>query len=272
MKLAALLVSLFAAGVVAAQPLDPFERVLLPVYGNVIGYQSSYYPLLNAYGETATRMWPAANGDESAYGVIPQGASEVVLRDPNAGAGGRLMFVERSGPHPQLDLKVLVRRNLPALSPTGPDFTYVRMPVVREQQFLKGDSRIIGVPFAYFNERDIGVGPCCERRAQFRHMLRVYDLSGDGGGEFVVTVDHPGAPGGRVEHRLTVSSRDGDDPSYPWYAQVPLENYCFTVWPSDWCASFFGVVELRPADPTREYWAFVTSTHNLTHDIAVSTP
>jgi hypothetical protein len=252
-----------------AQDPAGYERILLPVYapGQVSGAgSSSFATVFQIYAPEGGSFHP----DPFGSGALRPGVNYPYL---GSASTGRVLLVSGSGL--AFDLKALSARDLKALSPNGRDFTYSRMPVVRETELLAGPARILGIPFSYFNQPDISLGLCCESREQFRHMLRIYDVDARGGAEVTVRVRHPLAPNGVLfERRVALSDRDGSDAGHAYYTRVPIENPCFPR-PGSFrtgCASAFGMIEIEPTDPALRYWAFVTSTHNLTHDIAVSVP
>lgn len=266
----------YAAG---AQDLTGYERVLIPIYAPeaVQGVGSSLFTTnLHVFTPNSVAFWPDASGGAhvgAQIGVLNPGMNTPFLGSIAEGSA-RVMFISRSASSLSFDLKVTSIRDLKSLSPRGPDFTYAWLPVIRENKFLSGAVRVLGVPFAYFNEQDIGVGPCCESREQFRHTLRIYDIDGSGETEVDVRILHPNAPGGILsERRVRLGSRDGADASFPYYAQVRIDNPCFSRGAGHvGCVSAFGAVEILPTNAHQKYWAFVTSTHNITHDIALSLP
>jgi hypothetical protein len=256
-----------------AQPFESYDRYLIPVYGRqwLPGTSTTYTVDTAAYSDHGFRFWPSGRtGSEES---VPAGYRTLYLpaRFPETSAAGRLVFIERPS-RVFLDLKVASWRYVLVDRTIEWDFTLADIPVIPESRFLTGPSQIIGVPYrTYRNRYDGAPGPFPQVRVQFRHRLRIYDVDVRGNQEVIVRVH---GPAGTIplEKRVALSSRDGDDPSYPFYAEISIDPECVVNQGPVTCPSWDGRVEIEPLDPTLQYWAFVTSTHNLTHDIAVLTP
>jgi hypothetical protein len=77
-------------------------------------------------------------------------------------------------------------------------------------------------------------------------------------------------------YRLTLSARDFDDPSYPYYAEVNLQQlfgweWCFPTLRGT-CTDFGALIEVVPISEGLRYYAFVSTTDNVTNHVAIYLP
>ena len=256
--------------VAQAQSLDGFERVLLPGYSLVsvpgVGGAYFYTTYLGAYSDHGFRYWPgyAPDGTRDQFVERESGAQPIILPYTKSHSmPPRVAFVK---PHDDgsiaFDLKVTVVR-------PGEERrqTVGTLPIVREKDFITGDSQMLLVPFHYWqSERDSGIGPAPRSEVTFRHRVSIYDLDLRGDVEVIVRVFHLV---GVDESVVKLTERDGDDPSFPYYASVVIKPKCFTL-PGAVCLSYDGRVEIEPVDPSSRYWAMTGSTNNRTHDFAIT--
>ena len=260
----ALLAVLFiAASAARAQDLTGFERVLLPVFGGpVTGVNGSHFSVsLQFWAESPFRYYL---GDFSTFSPDSGAPGSIFLLPTAPPTSGRLMFVE-----PPATDRIFFSYSL-----TSADT--VALPVVRETAFLTGKSSILGVPIDPINVQ-CPAGGLCTIGPEYRHALRIYDVDGRGGLEADVRVlVFLGSAGGlwvfQTAH-VALDRRDGDGPTYPFYAKLTIDVPCIRF--NNVSCSGTGAterVEITPSDAHARYWAFVSSTSNLTQRVRIETP
>lgn len=169
----------------------------------------------------------------------------------NHGDGGALLEVPRAiAPDIHVSMRLLeLSRNA---QPTGVD-----VPVIREHQFFKRPTSYLGIPSS----------------SAVRSALRVYDPRQRHGS--AVRADFL-APDGAVVASAVL--RPGDDPILG-NAEIPRDYpypgfdaiYSITdTFPQLRAYERFHI-RLTPLDPTTEYWAFVSVTHNETQHVLLIT-
>jgi hypothetical protein len=269
----------------AAQDLTQLEKMLVPVLnqgGIIEGANGSRF-------QTSFGMWagepflltyyPALPGDGSDQPVVrtidvrPSGA--VNIWEPPVIAKGRFLFVDETSAKRPMFAHVISTR------PDGIRAT-TPLPVVKSQDVLTGKSTfgwIVNDAILAFPPDPL---PPLAHFAGYRqrHTLRVYDWDSTGDLQVIVRLSagtYWQSLGGVISRIIDVRSRDFDDVSYPYYAEVNLEQLFGA---SDWCAphsrlrcdSFWAVIEVEPVNPTARYYAFISTTDNDTGHVTMHTP
>ena len=142
------------------------------------------------------------------------------------GSRGRLLFVE-DGAADTISFGYVLSSSLG--DENAPDY-HVSIPVARERDFKKSRFQIV-VPY--------GVG---------RVMLRVYEVNGrtDAAVRVLLRASIVGWAGaGRDTLEVPLSAREGTDPSYPAFAEVPLDLSCFYFSPRV-CTQWHASVDIEP--------------------------
>jgi hypothetical protein len=266
-----LLGAVLVAASLSAQDLSNFERLLVPVLNQskpIVGANGSSFS--TSFG-ALTNLQPIAyypSGATPAIGQSFEQILEVPLWEAPVVAKGRFVFVEKRVPPPTFFANVAA---------TAPDGTIAEtpLPVVRDSDALTGTSTFGVLPndgvYAPSQGFPLFVG------YRQRHTLRVYDF-GSGGGEVEVRLVYAWwlFRGTIAAHRLTLTSRDFDDPSYPFYAEADLGQLFGTAWcyPAlrQRCGSFGAIVEVVPMTQDLRYYAFISTTDNTTNHVAIYTP
>lgn len=265
---------------VQAQDLSNFEKLLVPVLNMqpITGANGATFSTtfgLFAYGRTVS-YYPA--GPASAAPVVGQTLSNgrilyVPVWEAPVVAKGRFVFVERGAE--DLPFFETVR----ATAPDGSIAT-TPLPIVRESDATTGVSTFVDVPvtpvYGPFNPAVIhGVGPFLGYAE--RHTLRIYDFDSTGRIEVNIRLYWGTWLDLRVreEHRIALTQRDANDPSYPYYAEVNLgelfkDHWCYPSLPQP-CEGFPAIFEVEPVTPGMRYYAFISTTDNQTNHVAVFT-
>jgi hypothetical protein len=241
---------LLAVRAVAAQQLDQFEKILLPVepvfylrgvdrsYSSSVIYASShpirYYPASDLLGK------PLGIGE-----LTPSiGDNLKITTNLSTNGAGRFLFVEK-GAFDDMELTLNLYtgdRSSGALTP---------VPVVRESQFRTGKLVLPGIRLT----RAIGcvyINTLCSTLSADRLKVYVYDAGGTGNDQVLVRIWR----GQQVMQETVVSmnQRNGSDPSYPYYGTLEYRwTYNGSEYPS---ASDTFSVELQPLQEHARYWAF----------------
>lgn len=252
-----------------AQELQDFQKVLLPAFSNqsVRGVNGSVFStVLRGYTDVDTIVYPGHDPSHFHRQPAFNPLFNDVLRYGSGAATGRFLFIEseRAG---DLSLQYYL------LSSDARDETTdqrTSLPIVREPH--TGVTRMLGIPSEpILVPSEDGV---TRLMAGYRHrlLLRAYDWEGDGTRQLAVQPYHEGlfGNGGALGPPvvLTLNRRDGDDPSFPWYAELPIEK-CVPFSRHTPCTQFSMRVELTPLSEGLRYWAFVTATDNRTQHVTV---
>jgi hypothetical protein len=257
-----------------SQDLSGFKKVLLPVYTSqpISGSNGSTFSTrLTGYAETDIRYFGRVTTAGEAAGVftqeafVPMSGYEALNYGPPR-ATGRFLFVQQDR-YRDVALQYTLRSS-DADKQTSDQVT--TLPVVSTP--LTGRSWILNVPISPLLTQDLwptllGYG--------FRNMLRIYDFDGDGSGEVDVRLFHEAFFGRTQEmesRRVKLDRRDGDDATFPFYAEVPIENRCIPFSVHTPCLAFTFRVEIDPVAPNAQYWAFVSTTDNRTQHVTIREP
>lgn len=270
-----LLVALLLAGTVSSpaigQDLSGFTKVLLPAYTSrpVAGANgASFRSVLQGFSGTDVMVYPA--GDPPA--VRTQPSFDPQFRALEHGSGlpsGRFLYVEASGAG-ALSLQYFLQSSDAEGKALGQE---TALPVVRMPR--SGLTRILALPVSPILEEMDGGAWRVMRGYRDRLLLRVYDWEGDGTSQVSVQQYHEGlfgigsALGTPVV--LTLSRRDGNDPSFAWYAELPIER-CVPFSAHTPCTNFSMRIEITPLTEGVQYWPFVTATDNVTQHVTVYAP
>lgn len=236
----------------AAQDLSGFDRILIPFHGaDISGVDGSRFSATGSSISTEKLLyWPDCFGPpESQIGTLDPDGSNRSLRICRGGTMGRILYVERENADSLALGFVLASR------PAEPDADeyHVSIPVAREADFRRELFHIV-VPY--------GTG---------RNWLRVYEMNGntDAAVRVRTRVSILGWSYG-FEEIITLAAREGADPSYPAFAQLPLGLACFVTSPRA-CAEWDAAIEIEPLTPG-EYWAVVSRTNDITQQVTLYWP
>lgn len=263
-----------------AQDLAHLEKVLVPVLnqGTIEGANQSKFQ--TAFGMWAGEpflltyypAWPGESGDQATIATINLPGSAVNLWEAPVVAKGRFLFVDQASAKRPMFAHVI------SIRPDGKKVT-APLPVVKSDDVLTGESTlgwIVNDAIYYFPRPFL---PLFAGYRQ-RHTLRVYDWDSTGQLEVKVRLRAGTYWSSQrdVSRLVQVQARDFDDVSYPYYAEVNLEQLFGT---SDWCefdprmrcgADFLAVLEVEPVNPAARYYAFISTTDNDTGHVTIHTP
>lgn len=182
---------------------------------------------------------------------------------------GRFLYVEKDK-LPELALQYYLLSSDPAAVAKD---QRTALPIVSIP--FSGTSRILSLPvepiIAYPNGSVAG-----EMKGYVqRSILRIYDFGGDGTGE--VTVERFvsglfGRSGSLGKTSVKLNRRGGDDATFPWFGELEELNSCLPFSQHTPCMAFTLRLEIVPVTPGMKYWAFVSTTHNQTHQVTVFAP
>ncbi|HEX7830667.1 MAG TPA: hypothetical protein VF787_13505 [Thermoanaerobaculia bacterium] len=245
-----------------AQDLSGFEKILLPGWTReqIIGVDGTTF----AGGAVAippanVRYWPA-NDNEIGTLRLP-----TPLLFPGPSRAGRLLHLERAFAD-DVALDAMLYIGTVAEGPTS----FTTLPVIRERDFLTGTARIINIRSIYDY-----INPYASFRIalpRFRHHLRIYDVDGRGDAKVVVRRFDQGVNVKISESIVALDQRDGNDPSYPAYSTVLLEEVCHPFSSHTPCAGGTQWIEIEPMTSGLRYWAMVTAADNNTRQVSVKWP
>ena len=262
-------VALLTAVSAGAQDLSAFEKILFPVLAAdaLHGANGTLFQtrLLASLTEPVA-FYPATTSGAPSTGLQPAGVDFVRYFEAAPRSGGRLLYFDRS--------KTSEVSFFFELDVTGPDGSVHRttMPVVRERNFERGPSVIVGLTTAVKYARDVfppqfvGFGS--------RNHIRVYDVDNTGSLNVRVRVTNAAllAYGPFAEYQVPVATRDGVDASYPYYVDIALADLCITAPTGNLCRDFGLDVSIEPSDSGARYWAFASATDNTSGETSVFYP
>jgi len=251
MKLLLIVSLLFASSLSAQESLSGYEPVLLPVYAGVSPVNgvngSSFRTRLSVFSERLFTFYPGITEpfSETALTLLP--------RDFDVPSKGRLVWIDRSAVNDVHFGYTLISNDASLLAPEQ----RTALPVVRERELRSGSIELLNIPV---------------RPQRFRHTLRIYDVLRDGSAVVTVRVElmDVGGTGTLETFTVPIDRVDGADASYPYYAEVPLELPCLRFG-SEECGSYEARLSLTLA-PDIPYWAFVSSTDNMTQQVSIYAP
>jgi hypothetical protein len=266
MKRISMLLSMLLALSAGAQDLSQFERILLPAFTAepVIGFPDTTFRVgLEIFSGTTFRYFP----DYANQIATSEPGNRLVTLGLRGFSRGRFMFVERNAAD---DVRFGYQlESTPAGGPT----ILTTLPVVREKDAITGLTDIMLVPYE-FNLVPLSDGISRTPVPVYRRTLYVYSLDSTPGAVFNVRVLFGGylQPRGTVLRtmRVTADRRDHDDPTYPWYAAVNLDDICLPFSRHTPCISFQGVVEIEP-ESRSPYYPMISVTSNETQQVTIRT-
>lgn len=274
MKLIAASLCFLVSSVTLAQDLSDFRKILLPAYtpGSIVGANGSRFSTeLDCYTVVDTLVYaaePLSNGPAS---FIVQPAQYPLCRTLDYGpprSSGRFFHVEREKAD-QLAVQYVLRSS-DASEETADQMT--ALPVVVEPAV--GSATILSIPvrpiIMYPDDRPAGHHAGYE----YRIRLRVYDWEGDGTNRVTVQPYHQGhfgVTGALTPTTMILNQRDGDDPTFAWYGELPLE-WCFPFSLHTPCMELDVRLEIIAESENLRFWPFVTVTDNRTQHVTVFAP
>jgi hypothetical protein len=256
-----------AATILAAVPpdLDQFEKVFVPALttpGTVItGVNGSVFSSA-VFGISATpvRVW-TGNDVETV-----QAARAFAF--PGTSRGGRILYVERTNAS-----AISLNAVLSSSAAGGVGWYDAMLPVVRESDVRTETTAILGVSsrYIYVTGED---GISRSAIEQTRHHLRVYDVDARGNAQVRVR-RYDQSVGGSVllgELVLTLDRREGDDPTYPSFAEILIPELCHPFSRHTPCAGGSQWIEIAPLTPGLRFFPIVSATDNVTQQVALTWP
>lgn len=274
--------ALFFVAAAGAQDLSNFDKILIPIVvspsvegANGDIFSSGVFALFPNSGVRVFPIYPTLGAapeiGKPATAIPLTGLSRYLFNLSTPSRSGRLLFIER-GASRQTTLYAKVDTMNPSVA--GDVSSSVTQPIVREPDFKTDQIRIIGIGSRYV----LGSGTCPNTAtAVYRHTLRIYDV--DGGQNTQVMVrrfDHAVSPAGEPillsEDLVTIAYRDGVDPSYPSYAEMTIPEVCHPFSFHTPCTGGAQYVEITPVTPALRFWAMVSATNNVTHQVTLFHP
>ena len=250
-----------------AQDLSAFEKILFPVLSAAPlrgANDTIFQTRLEASATEPVAYYPAVSSGGASFGVQPATIDFVRFFEATPRSVGRLLYFDRS----KADEISLFYE----LAVTGPDGSVHRttLPVARERAFKRGASMILGLttgPKYDFS----GGGTPKVIGFNARNHVRIYDVDNTGAlaAKVRVTISSLRVYGPFAEYDVRVIARDAQDPSYPYYADLSLQDLCITAPEGNICRDYPFEVSIEPADPNARYWAFASATDNTTGETAV---
>ncbi len=264
----------FLASVVSGQDLSPFEKILVPVLNMnpIRGANASVFTTRFDVLSTDVRpltYYPAPRAGDGP--VVSQNQPQLLqlpVWEAPVVAKGRFIFIEKD----RSDL--VLGSSLGATAPDG-STTLTPIPVVRERDVRSGKSTFM--PLVTHPRGDF-LNPKPVVWAE-RYTLRVYDWDSTGTMQVAVRLRYGTwiIRGVIDEAIVNVNRRDFDDPTYPYYAEITLDEHLFPSWcfPSlrpQVCGGSNNIIEIEPLNPTPRYYAFISMTDNATNRVTIFTP
>ena len=255
MKPALVLALLLVAAPAHSQDLGAFEKILFPVLTGL--------PLRGANGTLFQTSLRASAAEEVTFYAGEFAVQRAGIDFVHGVEGGpRLLYFERGK-------AISFFYELTVTGPDGSTHT-TTLPAVRERQFQNGTTVILGLrtmpkldPTEFPPRTTIGYAA--------RNRVRVYDVDNTGALSVRIRVTVPAleAFGAFAQFELPVTTRAGDDPSHPFYAEVAIPDLCITAPHGVTCRDYRLYVAVEPTNPTLRYWAFATATNNATGETSV---
>lgn len=265
-----LLLFLFLSTSLAAQEsLTEYQQVLLPVYaeGGVTGANGALF--VTSLSVFSTRDFKFYPGSPDFFQTVPAMTPLLPIRSSAGTApGGRVVWIERSAASDVHLGYTLVSTDAAAIAPEQ----RTALPVVRAREFRQGRIDLLNIPARPIISYPEGVAGVVSGE-RFRHMLRIYDPTRYGSAVATVRIAVANVAGDTTLETLVVpiDRVDGADPSYPFYAQLPLDLPCLPFSLHTPCAGYNARVSIT-VEPDIQYWAFVSTTDNLTQQVSISAP
>ncbi|HWS72007.1 MAG TPA: hypothetical protein VN605_07825, partial [Thermoanaerobaculia bacterium] len=219
-----LLGCLTAGSAVAADvDLSGFDKVLLPLDPTIQlngANGTSFETALRIAPPASIRFYPTGvNTDATSIGAFEAGLhSDPIAPQAPSSSSGRLLFIEK-GKIDDLHLQFWLKTR-----PAGAqehESLWTSIPVVRERDFRTGSVVFAQVPslWVYLDPQEVIGHPL----AQFRYLLRLYDVDNRGDVELRVRFEELAflTPTLLSERIVKLSTRRGADPSQPYLAEIP---------------------------------------------------
>jgi hypothetical protein len=269
-----LLASLVTPSASAADvDLSGFDKLLLPLDPTAAasGALGTRYEMgLDVAPASPVRFYPAHSLLDPTIGTFspdPTEPGEIAVQVPGS-AAGRLLYVEK-GRVDDLDPQEWLRTT-PAGTP-GYLGHWTAVPVVRERDFRTGPIVFAKVPspYVYLDDQVVRTG-----YAQYRNLLRLYDV--DNRGDVVVRVRISdlafGIPETLSDTVVTLSRREGSDPSQPYHAELPIDPICHPFSQHTPCAGGTMRITVESMTTGARYWAMLSLTNNFTQEVTLFWP
>ena len=272
----ALLLGCLAAGSALAADVDlsGFDKVLLPLDPTIQlngANGTTFESVLRIAPSAPIRFYPTGvNTDATSIGTFETGLhSDPIAPQAPPSSSGRLLFLEK-GKIDELNLQFwLITR------PDGVpehEALWTSIPIVRERDFRTSSTVFAQVPspWVYLDTDEIVRHPI----AQFRYLLRLYDVDNRGDVELRVKIDELAflTPTPISEQIVKLSARRGTDPSQPYLAELPINPICHPFSVHTPCVGGTMRVTVEPVTPGARYWAMLSLTNNFTQDVTLFWP
>lgn len=263
----------------AAQDLSGYDRILYPVVAwpnEIKGADGSSFSALNKLfaADREIRYFPYYDAVTDGSGhtsytprfkVTPAGLADPTIFCCAPSRLGRVLFVEKGAEYTMAE--TLIARAADGYSSIS------SIPVVRERDFRTTTTNIIDIGSLY-TYAPTDRGNCRTATPQFRHRLRIYDPDATGTGVVRVRIyDGDILPPILIsETTVTLDQREGGDPSYPSFAEIPMNEICHPYSCNTPCLGGSQRVEIEPVTPALRFWAFVSGTDNANQRVVVNWP
>ena len=249
-----------------AQDLSGLEKILLPLDPTVLvrGGQE-YAAFFGTWSDSEEiRFFPNREGE---VGTTRREIPAVNIQRPEiANGAGRLLYVDTATN--RVAMSLLLRHGVL----NDPYAHITSVPVVRERDFLQGNTTFPQIPF-FVEEKPFTL----ETTPVHRIKLHLYDV--DLAGNLRVRIRYRNLSlGWDITQDVSLTSRNGSNASFPWYAEVPIQSLCTPRGNHFPCTSGQGILVIEPfesvADPPRfvRYWAMISMTNVRTGEVTILEP
>jgi hypothetical protein len=251
-----------------AQDLAGFEKILFPVLSAapLRGANNTIFQTrLQAFAPEPVSYYPTTSNGAASFGVQRSGVDFVRFFEITSRAAGRLLYFDRSKAD---EISFFFE-----LAVTGPDSSIHRttLPVVRERDFKRGASTILGLTTG--PKYDFSGDAASPKVVGFiaRNHIRIYDPENTGALAVTVrvTVDALQAYGPFAKYDVRAVARDAEDPSYPYYTDISRPDLCITAPNGNTCRDYGLTISIEPTDPNARYWVFSSATDNTSGETSV---
>lgn len=269
MKTLLVLCLLAASTLTAQEPPAGYVPVLLPVYAErpVAGVNgASFATRLSVFSTRDFSFYPGAYDDVQTVGA---GVPLLSIRSSESqSTKGRIVWLDGAAAEDVHFGYTLVSTDASAIAPDQ----RTALPVVRQRELRRGRVDLLNVPARPILTYPEGVAGVVSGQ-RFRHMLRIYDVARNGSAVATVRIGVSNVAGDAPMKTLTVpvDRADGSDASYPYYAELPLDLPCLPFSLHTPCAAYDARISIT-IEPDIPYWAFVSTTDNLTQQVSISAP
>lgn len=246
------------SGLLAATLLKVFIPALVTASGPITGVNGAQFSGgATAHASAPVQAYLGDDVQETITTVRP-------LVFPGTSRVGRILLVERED--------VLHLDAVLSSTPDGKRWHSTTLPIVRERDLHTETTYILNVGSAYFYEPEDGL----ERAAiaQYRHHLRVYDVDARGDARVRVRFWDQSVGGTTLinEMELTLNLREGNDATYPSFAEIVIPELCHPFSRHTPCMGGVQMLEIEPLTPGLRFFPLVSATDNVTQQVTLTWP